>query len=95
MPQEDSALESSAPSKYEDIANYAVYPKDFKNKEQCRAITSLLKSIVSDPTKLYISATSDGTTYFWGVPLTPEDARKVEANSNVMTGLPSSKRLAY
>ena len=83
MAQKASALEAVSLLECDETSNYVVYPKDCTNKDQCTAITNLLKSIVSDPTKIYISDT-DGATYFWGVPLTPDNVEKIEANSNVM-----------
>ena len=66
----------------DDTANYVVYPKDTANKDQATSITTLLKDVVSDPDKIYVSDTSKGT-FFWGVPLTSDNAQKVRADSNV------------
>lgn len=82
MPHEESVINGLAPSKRDNSANYVVYPKDSTNKEQAAAITALLKSILSDPTQIYISSTNI-ITAFWAVPLTSDNAQKVRADSNV------------
>ena len=66
----------------ENTANYVVYPKDIRNKDQATAITTLLKGVVSDPTKIHVADTSKGT-FFWGAPLNSDNAQIVRADSNV------------
>lgn len=88
-PQEGSIADASALLGREDTANYAVYPNDTQNEDQATAIYTLLKGVVSDPTKIFNSTTDNGTQHwFWGVPLTSANAEKVKGNSNV--GMASS-----
>ena len=68
----------------DDTANYVVYGKDTKNKDQATAIYDLLKSLVPDPTAIYSATTDYGTQHwFWAVPLTSANAEKVKGDSNV------------
>lgn len=59
-----------------------VYPKDFANKDQAKAIHDALTGVVSDTTQIYASSSSIGT-FFWAAPLTEESAKKVIVNENV------------
>lgn len=82
MPHEGSVIDALGPSKRDGTANYVVYPKDTTNKDQAKAITTLLKGVVTDPNQIYVSDT-DKRTLFWGAPLTSGNAQKVRADSNV------------
>ncbi len=82
MPHEGSIIDALALLRRDDTANYVVYPKDFRNKDQATAITNLLKGVVSDPTRIHVSDTSKGT-FFWGASLNSDNAHKVRADSNV------------
>lgn len=82
MPHDGSTIEAGTLSARDDVAYYGILPKDTTNKDQARAITALLKGMVSDPTKIYISD-MDKRTLFWGVSLTVGNAKKVESDRNV------------
>jgi len=69
-------------SSRDDIANYAIYPKDTRNKDQTTAITGLLDSLVADKPQIYASDKSQGTL-FWTAPLSSINAQKVGRNPNV------------
>ncbi len=66
----------------DDIANYAVYPKHTKNKDQATAITGLLNSLVAVKPQIYASDTSNGT-FSRAAPLPSINAQKVGLDPNV------------
>lgn len=88
MPQAGSITDVGPPSsKRDDISNYVVYSKDSNNKDQATAIGSLLKDVVSDPKSISVHDSDLGVA-FWSVPLTPDNAKKVGADSNVSKSAP-------
>ena len=87
MSHESSVTNAPAVLGRDDTANYVVYPKDTKNKDQAKAIYDLLKSLAPNPTAIYSATTDNGTQHwFWAVPLTSVNAEKVKGDSNVRMG---------
>lgn len=68
--------------KREDTHNYVVYFKDSTNKDKTTAICNLLKGLVTDPNLISVHDSDLGVA-FWSAPLTSNNAKKVEADSNV------------
>ncbi len=84
IPHQESAVDAPTLFGRDDTANYVVYPKDTTNQDQAKAIQTLLEGVVSDPTTIYVSSTDQNSqTWFWGVPLTSQNAKEVGADSNV------------
>lgn len=95
MPQVGSKTDSELPiSKRDDTSNYVVYAKNSTNKDQTTAITNLLKDLVSDEKNMSVHGSDLGVA-FWGVLLTSDDAKKVEADSNVGFPVHLSQSLLY
>lgn len=83
MPQARSVADDGPSiSKRDDTSNYVVYSKDSTNKDQATAISNLLKDVVSDPKSISAHGSDLGVA-FWSAPLTPDNAKKVGADSNV------------
>lgn len=83
---EDSVTDAPAVIGRDNTANYVVYPKDTQNKDQATAIYALLEKVVPDPTKKFNYTTDNGSQHwFWGVQLTPANAKKATDDSKVRT----------
>ncbi|KAL8646758.1 MAG: hypothetical protein Q9226_006726 [Calogaya cf. arnoldii] len=79
MPQQGSSTDGKPViSKRADTSNYVIYAKDSTNKGQTTAIGDLLKGVVSDSEEISVHESDLGVA-FWGVPLTPDAAKKVGA----------------
>jgi len=66
----------------EDRSYYVIYSKDSTNKDRETAISKPLGDVASDP-KSVSAHGSDLGVAFWSVSLTPDQAKKVEADPNV------------
>lgn len=69
-------------SERDEIHNHAIYQKDSKNFDHKAAIYRLLKSLVPDETKIYVSGNETWTGFF-ATPVTPQGAQKVKDDPNV------------
>ncbi|KAL8871482.1 MAG: hypothetical protein Q9174_002693 [Haloplaca sp. 1 TL-2023] len=68
--------------KRDDRVGYIIYQKDSTNFGQAAAIHTLLRTLVTNTSEIYVSDTSQRTSFF-GARLTTEGARKVKADPNV------------
>lgn len=83
MPQAGSITDDGrSTSKGDDTSFYVVYSKNSTNKDQAKAIGNLLRDAVSDPKSVSVHDSDLGVA-FWSVSLTPDNAKKVGADSNV------------
>lgn len=83
MPQTGSNIGSGpAISKRDDLSNYAVYGKNFTDRDQTLAIWNLLKDIVFDEKNLTGHGGDIGMA-FWSLPMTDDDAKTIRVDAKV------------